>query len=88
MGMLDEVFALIDEASYDFMLDPDGPPPGDIRGLIFAERNRAMIDDPRFVRLCARMGLTRYWIATGHWPDCADEVPYDFRAEAERLTQR
>jgi TolB-like protein len=86
MGLLDEVFALIDEASYDFMLDPDGPPPGDIRGLIFAERNRAMIDDPRFVRLCARMGLTRYWIATGHWPDCADEVPYDFRAEAERLT--
>jgi TolB-like protein len=86
MGLLDEAFDLIEQASYDFMLDPDGPPPGDIRGLIFAERNRTMIDDPRFVGLCAKMGLTRYWIATGHWPDCADQVPYDFRAEARRLT--
>jgi len=86
MGLLDEVFDLVDKASYDFMLDPDGPPPGDIRGLIFAERNRAMIDDPRFVTLCAKMGLTKYWIDTDHWPDCADQVPYDFRAEARRLT--
>lgn len=86
MGLVDEVFALIDQASYDFMLDPDGPPPGDLRGLIFAARNKPMIDDPRFVGLCAKMGLTRYWIDTDHWPDCADQVAYDFRAEAKRLT--
>jgi TolB-like protein len=87
MGKLDEVFELIEQASYEFMLDPDGPPPGDIRGLIFAERNRPMIEDPRFVRLCAKMGLTRYWVDSGRWPDCADQVPYDFKAEAARLAQ-
>jgi len=26
-----------------------------------------------------------FWMATGKWPDCADEVPYDFRAECERV---
>jgi hypothetical protein len=23
-------------------------------------------------------------LATGKWPDCVDEVPYDFKAECER----
>jgi len=40
----------------------------------------------RFVTLCAKMGLTKYWIDTDHWPDCADQVDYDFRAESRRLT--
>lgn len=40
--------------------------------------------DPRFVKLCARLGLVEYWLGTQHWPDCADEVPYDFKAECER----
>jgi len=44
--------------------------------------------DPRFVRLCARLGLVQYWTATQRWPDCADEVPYDFREECARLTAR
>lgn len=34
----------------------------------------------RFPRLAARLGLTEYWLSTGFWPDCADEVDYDFRA--------
>jgi hypothetical protein len=37
--------------------------------------------DPRFARLCARLGLVEFWMTTNKWPDCADEVPYDFRAE-------
>ena len=40
--------------------------------------------DPRFVRLCARLGLVEYWITTQHWPDCVSEVPYDFKAECEK----
>lgn len=40
--------------------------------------------DPRFIGLCARLGLVEFWTATGKWPDCADEVPYDFRAECEK----
>ena len=38
-------------------------------------------NDSRFVRLCARLGLVEFWTATGKWPGCADEVPYDFKAE-------
>ena len=46
--------------------------------------------DPRFVTLCARLGLVDYWLTTGVWPDCADETPYDFRAaclEARNIPQ-
>lgn len=43
--------------------------------------------DPRFVQLCARLGLVEYWMTTQHWPDCADEVSpyYDFKAECARV---
>jgi hypothetical protein len=40
--------------------------------------------DPRFAFLCARLGLVEFWTATGKWPDCADEVLYDFRAECAK----
>ena len=45
---------------------------------------RYMRSDPRFVLLCARLGLVQYWLSSGQWPDCADEVPYDFKAECEK----
>ena len=43
--------------------------------------------DPRFIKLCARVGLVDYWLTTQKWPDCVDEVApyYDFRAECERV---
>jgi hypothetical protein len=41
-------------------------------------------NDPRFVLLCARLGLVEFWITSGRWPDCADEVSYDFRAECHK----
>lgn len=49
--------------------------------------NRGVMRDPRFMRLCAKLGLVGYWLATDQWPDCADAVAadYDFRAEARRL---
>jgi len=49
--------------------------------------NGSMIRDPRFPRLCARLGLCDYWVSSERWPDCADEgvLPYDFKAEAHRL---
>lgn len=45
--------------------------------------------DRRFVDLCARAGLVEYWMASGHWPDCAAELApaYDFRAECERAAR-
>ena len=45
--------------------------------------------DPRFVVLCARLGLVEYWQHTQQWPDCIDEVApyYDFRAECEKVAK-
>lgn len=40
---------------------------------------------PALPRLCARLGLVEFWSASGKWPDCVDEVPYDFRAACEAL---
>ena len=48
--------------------------------LLFTPANKQGRDDPRFVKLCARLGLVDYWLATDMWPDCVDEVPYDFKA--------
>jgi hypothetical protein len=49
-----------------------------------------MMEDPRFARLCAKLGLIDYWVATGRWPDCADEgvLPYDFKVECRRVAAR
>ncbi len=41
--------------------------------------------DVRFARLCAHAGLVEYWTTSGHWPDCAEQVPYDFKAECEKV---
>ena len=35
----------------------------------------------RFARGC---GLVEFWLATGKWPDCVDEVGYDFKAECQK----
>ena len=44
-------------------------------------------NDPRFPRLCARLGLVSFWHASGLWPDCADELPYDFRRGCEQVRE-
>jgi TolB-like protein/tetratricopeptide (TPR) repeat protein len=52
--------------------------------LMFQADMPELRNDPRFPRLCARLGLVEFWTATGKWPDCADEVPYDFEAECTK----
>jgi hypothetical protein len=44
--------------------------------------------DPRFVDLCARIGLCDYWVASERWPDCAEWLPYDFKAEVHARARR
>jgi hypothetical protein len=77
---------LIEQASFAHLFDRDGPPPSGAgqTGFIFDPAFH-MASDVRFMRLCAKMGFCDYWVQTGRWPDCADKVPYDFRAEARRL---
>jgi TolB-like protein len=88
LGLTDQTFELIDRASFAYMFDPEqswasGRTTG---GVIFdLSANAGMIRDPRFVRLCAKLGLCDYWLQTERWPDCAGFVPYDFKAECRRL---
>jgi len=87
-GLRDEAFELAEVASFDHMSRPDGPLPMTAFGpnVIFEHlRDGGLPADPRFLRLCAKLGLVSYWLDTGNWPDCADTVAYDFRAEARRV---
>jgi len=90
LGAGDEAYDLVEQASFAHMFDPDGPPPsqGNNPGHIFdLPANRLLLSDPRFVGLCAKLGLVDYWTKTERWPDCADAgvLRYDFKAEARRL---
>ena len=93
-GRIEETFAALDRASFDTAFEPGGGWGGGLTGgwgagVIFDMMlNGAMIRDPRFLRLCAKLGPVSYWLDSGNWPDCADAVPYDFRAEARRLAGR
>jgi hypothetical protein len=62
-------------------MGPDGYRPS----LLFQAGMPELRNDPRFARLCARLGLVEFWMTTNKWPDCADEVPYDFRAECAKV---
>jgi TolB-like protein len=43
---------------------------------------------PRFVHVCARLGLAQYWLESKQWPDCAREVDYDFKALCAEAVER
>ena len=86
LGLVDEAYRLAASAR----LGPAGTS-DDIMGpdayrtsMMFQAGMPELRNDQRFVPLCARLGLVEFWTTTGKWPDCADEVPYDFRAECDR----
>ena len=56
-------------------------------GGLFSPISELLRADKRFPTLCARLGLVDYWMTSGHWPDCATEVPYDFKAECEKAAR-
>jgi TolB-like protein len=90
VGCLNEAFAAVEQASFAHMFRADARSSlvanGWTTAFLFNKvGNASMIADPRFVGLCAKIGLCDYWVETGNWPDCADTVAYDFRAEAHRL---
>jgi TolB-like protein len=85
-GFAEETFDILDNAR----LGPVGGP-DDVIGLnayrshmMFSAAYPELRANPRFVKLCARLGLVEYWLTTQHWPDCAEITPYDFRAECEK----
>lgn len=86
IGFVDQAYDVLDTVK----LGPSGSPDDAIGNmayspaLLFNAHDRNFRADPRFVKLCARLGLVEYWLATQNWPDCADDVPYDFRAECAK----
>jgi TolB-like protein/tetratricopeptide (TPR) repeat protein len=87
LGLVGEAYELAESAR----LGPAGTdadimgPDGYRTSLLFQADMPEMRNDPRFPRLCARLGLVEFWLTTDKWPDCADTVPYDFRAECAKL---
>jgi TolB-like protein len=88
-GFVGEAHALAASAKFG----PSGSPRDEMgpdaysTNFLFRPEFIAFRCDPRFVQLCARLGLVEYWMASGHWPDCVDEVAphYDFKAECARV---
>jgi hypothetical protein len=90
MGLVEDVFARLERISFSNIFDEEGAAPAASfsPGVIFlSDLNGSMMDDIRFVGLCAKLGLCAYWDSTDCWPDCAAAVPYDFRAESRRLAE-
>jgi TolB-like protein len=87
LGLVDEAYRAADAArlgpagTSDDIMGPDGYR----TALLFQAGMPELRNDPRFPRLCARLGLVEFWMATGKWPDCAREVPYDFELECARV---
>lgn len=83
-GQVDRALDLAERASYDYIFDPKGDRPSVYYpGTILGPWSEVM-KRPRFARLCVRLGLSRYWLETGAWPDCIEWAPYDFKAEVRR----
>lgn len=86
LGLVDEAYRTAESArlgpsgTSDDIMGPDGYR----TALLFHAGMPELRNDPRFVPLCARLGLVDFWRTTGRWPDCVDEVPYDFRVECEK----
>jgi TolB-like protein len=88
LGRVDSAYDLAERASYARMFQPGYVYMAggfDMDFLCSTSHNMAMIEDTRFLRLAARIGLVDYWVAKDRWPACADEVTYNFRAEARQL---
>ncbi|MEZ5996553.1 MAG: winged helix-turn-helix domain-containing protein [Hyphomonadaceae bacterium] len=82
LGLVDEAYRAAEtcrlgpaHAASDIM-GPDGYR----TALAFQTDMPELRNDPRFPMLCARLGLAELWVKTNRWPDCVDDVPYDFRA--------
>jgi hypothetical protein len=87
LGLVDEAYLAAETARLgpvgvsDDIMGPDGYR----THLVFQAGMPELRSDPRFVRLCARLGRVEFWMATGKWPDCADETPYDFKGECAQV---
>jgi len=80
-------FGRVDQA-YQLMEDPKFEPFIDLAAL-FRPDFASIRADPRFMQIAARLGLVRYWQASGYWPDfcTGGQVHYDCKAEAAKFAK-
>jgi tetratricopeptide (TPR) repeat protein len=76
-GRVDDVYQLLEDPAFQPFFERDA---------LFRPDFAAVRQDPRFMRVAARLGLVRYWRQTGFWPDfCTSEhLRYDCKAEAAK----
>ena len=81
LGLFEEALDNVD-AWRAGALETTRPHIGYETALLFLDQTRPLRMDPGFAKLCARLGLARYWNATGRWPDCVAETEgvYDFKS--------
>jgi hypothetical protein len=84
---LDALYDIIRRADFSHLYEPAGWITESSFGLdqLFLRAAERLRHDIRFAALCHRAGLAAAWVEEGRWPDCADQVRYDFRAEVRRL---
>jgi TolB-like protein len=90
LGLVGPAFAIFEESLENIEAfrananDALRPHVGYETALLFIQPTLMLRLNPRFVRMCARFGLLRYWRESDRWPDCVEEAApmYDFRAEA------
>ena len=86
LGLVEEAYRIAETArlgptgTSDDIMGPDGYR----KSLLFQVGMPELPEDRRFARLCARLGLVEFWMATDKWPDCAGEVTYNFKVECEK----
>ncbi len=81
-GFTDLMYDVLEQVA----IGPTGAPDDDIgtvayrSTLLFGNELKTARGDPRFIKLCARLGLVKFWLETGVRPDFADQVDYNFDA--------
>lgn len=77
-NQLDDLFALIDRSPTDVVARNSY--------LLFRPAFTTARRDPRFITVANKIGLTKYWLKSGEWPDfCSDSaLTYNCKAEAAK----
>ena len=88
LGLNDAAFALLDEAMQRVPAERlwcmwNGNNNGPGTEQLFLPVVAGLQADPRFLPLCHRLGLCRYWLESGQWPDFIVDSPRRFALEAE-----
>jgi TolB-like protein/DNA-binding SARP family transcriptional activator len=87
IGLPDHAFEMAEQADYSHVFDPAGPSPSLFYPGVALGPWSSLLSHPRFIRVCHRLGLCRYWQETSQWPDCAAWVPFDFKSAVRRVVE-